>query len=166
MHSWIDQLIRCLIACDCQLRHSDEMKGFLLYFCLPIAAIVVFISGSAPYTLIYEEEDLLALRFEGKEPVSAEVVKCEVQNTDNLSIGVDLETIFRATLKNHTDRFVVISAIGEVITPRGRSLGMHSQMFVLNPNASEDTQFRTFTPYAGGGRYRCEMRYAIGRFKY
>ena len=142
------------------------MKGFLLYFCLPIAAIVIFASGSLPYTLIYDEDDLRTLKFEGKEPVSAEVVKCQMQNTDNLTIGEDLETTFQATLRNHTDRFVVIAAIGEVIPPKGSSVGMHSQMMVLNPNAVEETEFRSFTPYMSDGRYLCEMRYAIGRFKY
>jgi len=142
------------------------MKGFLLYIVLPVAAVIFFISGSFPYTLIYDEESLSDVRFEGKEPVSAEVVKCEVDNTENLSPGATLNTTFRATLRNHTDRFVVISAIGEVFMPGGRSGGMHSQLFVLNPNAVEKTSFRSGSVYTVPGRYRCEMRYAIGRFKY
>ncbi len=142
------------------------MKGFLLYFGLPVAAVAIFFSGSFPHTLIYNEEDLNGLKFEGKEPVSAEVVKCEIQNADSLTLGAVMETTFRATLKNNTNRYVVISAIGEVFNPNGRSSGMHSQMYVLNPNAVEETTFRSSTPYLARGRYRCEMRYAIGRFKY
>ncbi len=142
------------------------MKGFLLYIVLPVTAIGIFFSGSFPHTLIYEEEDLRGLKFEGKEPVSAEVVNCEIQNADSLTLGAAMETTFRATLKNNTNRYVVISAIGEVFNPNGRSSGMHSQMFVLNPNAVEETTFRSSTPYTARGRYRCEMRYAIGRFKY
>ena len=65
--------------------------------------------------------------------------------------------------KHHS---AVIAAIGEVIPPKGSSVGMHSQMMVLNPNAVEETEFRSFTPYMSDGRYLCEMRYAIGRFKY
>lgn len=142
------------------------MKGFLLYFVLPVTAIAVFFSGSFSHTLIYDEEDLRGLKFEGKEPVSAEVVNCDIQNADSLRLGAAMETTFRATMKNNTNRYVVISAIGEVFNPNGRSSGMHSQMFVLNPNAVEETTFRTSTPYEARGRYRCEMRYAIGRFKY
>ncbi len=142
------------------------MKGFLLYFVLPVTAIGIFFSGSFPHTLIYDEEDLRGLKFEGKEPVSAEVVNCDIQNADSLRLGAAMETTFRATLKNNTNRYVVISAIGEVFNPNGRSSGMHSKMFVLNPNAVEETTFRTSTPYTARGRYRCEMRYAIGRFKY
>ena len=142
------------------------MKGFLLYFGLPVAAIGIFFSGSFSHTLIYDEEDLKGLNYAGKEPVSAEVVKCEIQNADSFTLGAVMETTFRATLKNNTNRYVVISAIGEVFNPNGRSSGMHSQMFVLNPNAVEGTTFRTSTPYTARGRYRCEMRYAIGRFKY
>jgi len=142
------------------------MKGFLLYFGLPVAAVAIFFSGSLPHTLIYDEEDLKGLAYEGKEPVSAEVVNCEIQNVDSLTLGAVMETTFRATLKNNTNRYVVISAIGDVFSPNGRSSGMHSQMFVLNLNAVEETTFRSNTPYTARGRYRCEMRYAIGRFKY
>lgn len=142
------------------------MKGFLLFIGLPAAAIVIFFSGSFPYTLIYDEESLKDLRFDGKEPVSAQVVNCEVQSADRLSMGSVMETTFRATLRNHTDRFIVISAIGEVFTPEGRSNGMHSQLFILNPNAAEGTTFRSNTPYTGDGRYQCEMRYTVGRFEY
>ena len=142
------------------------MKRFLLFFVLPVAAVLIFFSGSLPHTLIYDEDDLKQLTYQGKEPVSAEVVTCEIQSADSLSLGAVMETTFRATLKNNTDRYVVISAIGEVFSPNGRSSGMHSQVFVLNPNAVEETTFKSNTPYMARGRYRCEMRYAIGRFKY
>ncbi len=142
------------------------MKGFLLFFGLPAAAVLIFFSGSLPYTLIYDEESLKDLEFSGKEPVSAEVVKCEIENAADLMVGDVLETSFRATLTNNTDRFVVISAIGEIFSPRGRSSGMHSQLMFLNPNSQEQTSFRTNTPYMSAGNYRCEMRYAIGRFTY
>lgn len=142
------------------------MKRFILFFGLPVAAVMIFFSGSFPYTLVYDEEALKDLKFEGKEPVSAGIVKCEIQNADSLSLGAAMETSFRAALRNHTDRFVVISAIGEVFAPTGRSSGLHSQLFVLNPNAVEETNFRSNTHYTSRGRHRCEMRYAIGRFKY
>ncbi len=102
------------------------MKGFLLYFVLPVTAIGIFFSGSFPHTLIYDVEDLRGLKFEGKEPVSAEVVNCDMQNADSLTLGAAMESTFRATLKNNTNRYVVISAIGEVFNPNGRSSGMHS----------------------------------------
>lgn len=142
------------------------MKTFLFIFGLPVAAVIIFISGSFPYTLVYDEESLKDLKFDGDEPVSAEVVKCDIQNADTLSVGAVMETSFRATLRNHTDRYVVISAIGEVFSPTGRSSGMNSQLFILNPNSVEETSFRSNTPYTSRGRYKCEMRYAIGRFKY
>jgi len=142
------------------------MKRFLILFGLPVAAIAVFFSGSFPHTLIYDEESLQDLKFAGDEPVTAEVVNCEIKDADKLSVGTVMDTTFRATLKNHTNRYIAISAIGEVFDPEGRSVGMHSQMFVLNPNAVEETTFRSGTPYTSRGRYKCEMRYAIGRFKY
>ena len=149
-----------------QARDYDKMTRFLLLFVLPVAAAIIFFSGSFPYTLIYDEESLMEVKFDGKEPVSAEVVQCEIQDTADLMVGEVLETTFRARLRNHTDRFVVISAIGEVFSPRIRSSGMHSQLFILNPNTVEETVFRTNTTYTSTGSYRCEMRYAIGRFKY
>ena len=142
------------------------MKRLLIFFGLPVVAIAIFFSGSFPHTLIYDDESLQKLKFAGDEPVSAEVVDCEIKGADKLSLGATMDTTFRATLENHTDRYIVISAIGEVFDPEGRSAGMHSQMFVLNPNAVEQTTFRSGTPYTSRGRYTCEMRYAIGRFKY
>ena len=142
------------------------MKTFLLFIGLPAAAILTFFSGSMPYTLIYEEADLMGLSFDAKQPVTADVVRCDSADTANLRVGDVLETTFRATLTNHTDRFVVISAIGEIFAPGGRSGGMHSQLMVLNPNSEESTSFKTNVPYLSAGRYKCEMRYAIGRFDY
>lgn len=142
------------------------MKSFLILIGLPVALIMTFFSGSLPYTLVYEEADLMQLSYAGKDPVSAEVVKCESQDTADLRTGDVLKTTFQATLTNHTDRFVVISAIGEVFNPSGRSGGMHSQLMVLNPNAEESASFYTNVPYMSAGHYRCEMRYAIGRFDY
>ena len=142
------------------------MTKFLFFFVLPIAACVAFFSGSFPYTLIYDEESLKDVKHTGDEPVLAEVVRCEMQNTVDLMVGDALETTFRATFRNNTDRFVVISTIGEVSSPRIRSTGMHSQLMILNPNAVEETVFRLNTPYTSAGNYRCEMRYAIGRFDY
>jgi len=142
------------------------MKNFLVFFGIPVLAVVIFFSGSFPYTLIYDEESLRELEYAGDEPVTAEVVNCEVHDPSDLSLGAIMETTFRATLTNHTDRLVAISAIGEVFDPEGRSTAMHSQMFVLNPNAVEETTFKSGTPYTSRGRYKCEMRYAIGRFKY
>ena len=142
------------------------MKKFLIFFGLPIAAVSIFFSGSFPNTLIYDEESLRKLKFSGDEPISTEVVECEIKDPANLSVGMVMDTTFQVTLRNHTDRYVVISAIGEVFDPEGRSNGMHSQMFVLSPNGVEETTFRSGTPYTSRGRYKCEMRYAIGRFKY
>ena len=102
----------------------------------------------------------------GDKPVSAEVVTCKVQNTSGLFLSAPMQTTNRVTLANHTDRFVVISAMGEVFDPKGRSAGIHSQLFVLNPNSVEETVFRSETPFAGPGKYRCKLRYAIGRFDY
>ena len=142
------------------------MKGFLMFFGLPVAAIAVFFSGAFPNTLIYDEASLKKVEFVGDEPISVDVVNCDIVDADQLTIGDSMETNFRASLQNHTDRYVVISTIGEVFDPRGRSVGMHSQMLVLNPNSVEQTTFRSGTPYTSRGRYTCEMRYAIGRFKY
>lgn len=144
---------------------TTDMKAFLLFIGLPAAAVLTFFSGSLPYTLIYEEADLMGLSYDAKEPVTAEVVKCETGDTAKLRVGDVLETTFRATLTNHTDRYVVISAIGEIYAPRG-SGGMHSQLMVLNPNSEESTSFKSNIPYLSAGSYRCEMRYAIGRFDY
>lgn len=142
------------------------MKKFIIFVVLPVAAVVVFFSGALPYTLVYDEESLNKLNFAGDEPVSAEVTECEIADPGALSPGDVMDTMFRVSLKNNTDRFIAISAIGEVFDPEGRSNGMHSQLFLLNPNSMEQTTFRSSTPYTSRGRYRCEMRYAIGRFKY
>lgn len=142
------------------------MKRFIVFVVLPVAAVVAFFSGSFPYTLIHDEESLRGVEFSGDEPISVEVVECTVADPGGLSLGDVMDTTFRATLKNNTNRFVAISAIGEVFDPEGRSKGMHSQLVVLNPNAVEHTTFRSGTPYTSRGRYKCEMRYAIGRFKY
>ncbi len=139
---------------------------FLLFLGMVIAAVAVFFSGSLPYTLINDEESLQSVEYDGEEPIAAEVVKCEVDDTRSLSIGDALNTTFRAELQNNTNRYVTISAIGEVFDPSGRSMGMNSQLFVLSPNSTEETQFKSNTPFTVSGNYTCEMRYAIGRFKY
>ena len=137
---------------------------FLLFLGIPAATIAVFFSGSLPYTLIYDEESLSDASSGTEEPIAAEIVNCEVDNSGSLKPGAALNTTFKAKLRNNTDRFVAISAIGEVFDPRGRSMGMNSQLFVLSPNSSEETRFRTNTPFTTNGTYTCEMRYAIGRF--
>ncbi len=142
------------------------MKRFVVFVVLPVAAVVVFFSGSFPYTLVRDQESLRDVGFTGDEPVSAEVVECNVGDPSALSLGDVMDTTFQVMLKNNTNRFIVISAIGEVFDPEGRSKSMHSQLFVLNPNSVERTTFRSSTPYTSRGRYKCEMRYAIGRFKY
>ncbi len=139
---------------------------FLLFLGMVIAAVAVFFSGSLPYTLINDEESLQGVEYDGEEPIAAEVVKCKVDDTRSLSIGDALNTTFRAELRNNTNRYVTISAIGEVFDPMGRSMGMNSQLFVLSPNSTEETQFKSNTPFTVSVTYTCEMRYAIGRFKY
>lgn len=144
--------------------HVGSTMKFLLFVGVPIAAVVLFFSGSLPYTLIYDEESLQSVGYSGGEPVVVEIVKCEVDDASRLDLGAALNTTFRAKLRNNTNRFIAISAIGEVFDPRGRSMGMNSQLIVLNPGSSEETQFRSNTPFTGDGRYTCDMRYAIGRF--
>jgi hypothetical protein len=146
-----------------RLRHHAEMKPFHLIVGLPFVVIMTFFSGSLPYTLVYQEASLMDLSFEGEEPLSAGVVRCDVQDTAGLFLSAPMKTTFRVTLQNHTDRFVVISALGEVFDPKGRSAGIHSQLFVLNPDSVEENIFRSKTPYTGPGKYRCKLRYAIGR---
>ena len=81
-------------------------------------------------------------------------------------MGATFKTDFNARLRNNTNRFVAISTIGEVFDPQGRSLGMNSQMLVLNPDAVEETRFHLNTVFTIGGNYTCDMRYAVGRFEY
>jgi len=142
------------------------MKPFPLFIGLIFAAVMTFFSGLLPYTLVYDKESLMDLSIVGAKPLSAEVVTCKVQDTAGLFLSAPMKTTNRVTLANHTDRFVVISAIGEVFDPKGRSVGIHSQIFVLNPNSVEETVFRSETPFTGPGKYRCKLRYAIGRFDY
>ena len=104
------------------------------------------------------------LNLDGADPLEAEIVKCEVQDTAGLFLSAPMKTTFRVMLANHTDRFVVISTMGEVIDPKGRSTGIHSKLFVLSPNSVEENVFRSKTPFTGPGKYRCTLRYAIGRF--
>ena len=130
------------------------------------AAVMVFFSGSLPYTLIYDEESLRDVTSGSKKPIEVEVVKCEVDDARNLTLGAALNTTFTAKLQNNTNRYIAISAIGEVFDPRGRSMSMNSQLFVLSPNSSEETRFKSKTPFTADGIYTCEMRYAIGRFEY
>ena len=142
------------------------MKKFIFLFVLPASLLALFLSGAAPYTLIHDAASLQKLEYEGKEPITADVVTCKVQDTKDLHMGSELATDFRVKLINHTDRFVLISAIGEVFAPTGQSTGMDSKMFFLNPNAADTTEFRSRTTFVRGGKYRCQIRYVIGRFKY
>lgn len=142
------------------------MRRFLILFGLPVTAVIVFFSGSLPHTLIYDEESLQDVKFTGDAPVTVELKGCEIEDTGRLARGATLDTTFNATFKNHTNRYIVISAIGEVFDPGARSMGMNSQLLVLNPDAVEKTTFRSLTPFTIAGTYTCEMRYAIGRFKY
>ena len=137
---------------------------FLLFLVMLIAAVAVFFSGSLPYTLIYDEESLRDVEYDSEEPIAVEIVKCEVNDSKGLTPGVALDTTFEAKLRNNTDRFIAIAAIGEVFDPTGRSMGMNSQMFVLNPNSTEETRFKSNTPFTVDGTYTCEMRYSVGRF--
>ena len=109
------------------------MKPFPLFVGLIFVTVMTFFSGLLPYTLVYDKESLMDLSIVGDKPVSAKVVTCKVQNTAGLFLSAPMKTTNRITLANHTDRFVVISAIGEVFDPKGRSTGIHSQLFVLNP---------------------------------
>lgn len=142
------------------------MKKFIFLFVLPVSVIYLFFSGALPYTLIYEEDSLNKVNFVGDKPVFANVTACKVQDTKDLYIGADMETTYRVRLINNTDRFVAISAIGEVFSPTGNSAGMHSKFFILNPNAEEEIEFTSLTTITRTGRYKCKVRYAIGRFEY
>ncbi len=139
---------------------------FLLFLGITIAAVAIFFSGSLPYTLIYDEESLHDVKYSSEKPIAAEIVKCEVDDTKSLTRGAALTATFKAKLRNNTDRFIAISAIGEVFDPRGHSMSMNSQLFVLNPNSSEETRFKSHTPFIINGTYTCEMRYTVGRFDY
>ncbi len=139
---------------------------FLLFLVVLIAAVAVFFSGSLPYTLIYDVESLRDVKSGSEEPIAAEVVKCEVDDANSLTPGAALNATFTAKLRNNTDRFIAISAIGEVFDPRGHSMSMNSQLFVLNPNSSEETRFKSHTPFIINGTYTCQMRYTVGRFDY
>jgi hypothetical protein len=50
------------------------------------------ISGSFPHTLIYDDESLQKLQFAGDEPLSVEVVDCEIGGADQLSLGDTMDT--------------------------------------------------------------------------
>lgn len=137
----------------------------MMLFVGSIVAVALFFSGSLPYTLVYDTESLEGIEHTGDEPIAADVVKCDIDDTRGLAVGDALNTTFRATLQNNTNRFVAVSAIGEVFDPKGRSMGMNSQLIVLGPNSTEGTHFRSNTPFTGNGSYTCEMRYTVGRFK-
>ena len=49
----------------------------LLYLGAAIAAVSLFFSGSVPYSLIYDRQSLQGVEYSGKEPLVAEVVRCE-----------------------------------------------------------------------------------------
>ncbi len=142
------------------------MNPFLWLVGLIFAVVMTFFSGLLPYTLVYDKESLMDLSVVGDKPLSAKVVTCKVQDTAGLFLSAPMKTTNRITLANHTDRFVVISAIGEVFDPKGRSAGIHSKIFVLSPESVEENTFRSKTPYTGPGKYRCKLRYAIGSFDY
>ena len=139
---------------------------FLLYLGIAIAAVVTFFSGSLPYTLVSDQESLQGVEFSGEEPIAAEIVECKIDDSKSLKPGATFETEFRARLRNNTNRFVAISTIGEVFDPRGSSMGMNSQLLVLNPNSAEETRFTMLKPFTTSGHYTCDMRYTVGRFEY
>ena len=141
------------------------MKKFIFLFVLPAAVIYVFFSGLLPYTLVYDAAKLQKLEYPGKGPITADVVTCKVQDTKNLHMGSELVTNYRVKLINHTDRFVLISAIGELFPPAGQSASTHSKMFILDPKADETTEFTSKTTFVRGGNYKCQLRYIIGRFQ-
>lgn len=139
---------------------------FMLYLGSAIAAVSLFFSGSLPYTLINDQESLHGVAYVGEEPIAAETVKCKIDDANSLMRGATFKTAFRVKLRNNTNRFVVISTIGEVFDPSGHSLDVNAQMFVLNPNSSEETRFQSNATFTTNGNYSCDMRYTVGRFKH
>lgn len=142
------------------------MKKFIFLVILPISLLFIFISGALPYTLIYSEASLRNAKFPGDEPITAKGMTCKIQDTKESRLGVQLETTFYGKLRNNTDRFIAISAIGEVFSAAGHSAGAHSKFFILNPNAEKEIRFRSLTLYSRTGRYKCRFRYAIGSLQY
>ena len=136
---------------------------FLLYLGMAIAAVALFFSGSLPYTLVNDPESLQGVKYSGEEPIAAEVVECEIDDTRSLGRGATFATTFNARLRNNTDRFVAMSTIGEVFDPSGNTIGMNSQMLILNPNSAEETRFKLNAPFTTNGHYTCELRYTVGR---
>ena len=140
------------------------MKIFLLFVVFPFVGIMTFFSGALPYTLIRDEASLVDLGSGDQKPLSAMVVRCELPDTAGLRLGSPMKTTFRMKFANRTNRFVAISALGEVFDPKGRSGSIHSKLFVLSPNAVEEKIFRSRSRFSVHGKYRCTLRYAIGGF--
>lgn len=142
------------------------MKKFVFLVILPLSLLFVFISGYLPYTLIYNDSSLKNAGITAAEAVTAQARTCKVQDTKGSRLGIELETTFFGKLRNNTDRFVAISAIGEVFSAAGYSAGAKSKLLILFPNAEREIRFRSLTLYSRTGGYNCKLRYAVGSFQY
>lgn len=138
------------------------MKKLFFLVILPISLLFVFISGYFPYTLIFNGSSLKNAKFTAAEAVTAQAMRCQVQDTKGSQRGIRLETTFSGNLRNNTDRFIAISAIGEVFSATGQLADAESEFFVLFPKAARQIQFTSTTVYSRTSGYKCKLRYAIG----
>lgn len=138
---------------------------FLLYLGIAIAAVVLFFSGSLPYTLIYDQQSLQDVKHSGEEPIAAEVVECDIDDSRSLGRGATFKTTFNARLRNNTDRFIAMSTNGQVFDSGGSPISSNSRMFVLNPNSFEEVAFTLNASFTTSGHHTCELRYTVGQFK-
>ena len=131
-------------------------------YLLGIVVIVgLFLSGAVPYSLVYKENQLPALEGDNP-PITASNERCKAHDEANLEPGDTATGSFSITLRNHTNRFVIVSVHGLVVEPSGGAGGMTYYTQFMPPNETTDFSFRLRTVVGSPGIYRCEITYKVG----
>ena len=122
-----------------------------------LLALGVFMSGKLPYTLIYNADQLASVPGEG-DAITGSELSCDVQLSEN---EVMVEGTFTLDLTNNTDRFVIVSVVGELLPPKGYGIPSY-QKRLFNPEESQHIKFNSSIPFGPDGEYLCEVRYVVG----
>ncbi|MEL7187741.1 MAG: hypothetical protein AAFN50_15100 [Pseudomonadota bacterium] len=136
---------------------------FFLYLGVVVVAVSLFFSGSLPYTLIYDQESLQGVEHTGDEPITEEVIECDIDGSRSLGPGATFKTTFNVRLRNNTNRYVAMSLTGEVFDSGGSPISNDARMVVLSPNSAEELAYTLNSTFTVSGRYTCELRYTIAR---
>jgi len=127
-----------------------------------VVIVIIFFSGKFPYTLIFDKNDVSKIGHEG-DAFTAEDLSCELTKTEGLRPGDPVIGDFSLTVTNHTDRYLVISSVGEITSPGSRYPdSANYKTLILSPLETERVSFTTKAVFTVSGKYLCESRTAAG----